>query len=38
MRNWIRAQLAGKMGKDYSFDVGDDRGELDPRADSIRFL
>lgn len=22
MRNWIRAQLAGKMGKDYSFDVG----------------
>ena len=22
MRSWIRAQLAGKMGKDYSFDVG----------------
>lgn len=22
MRDWIRAQLAGKMGKDYSFDVG----------------
>lgn len=21
VRNWIRAQLAGKMGKDYSFDV-----------------
>jgi phosphatidylethanolamine N-methyltransferase len=21
MRAWIRAQLAGKMGKDYSFDV-----------------
>jgi phosphatidylethanolamine N-methyltransferase len=21
MRNWIRSQLAGKMGKDYSFDV-----------------
>lgn len=21
MRDWIRAQLAGKMGKDYSFDV-----------------
>lgn len=21
IRNWIRAQLAGKMGKDYSFDV-----------------
>lgn len=20
-RNWIRAQLQGKMGKDYSFDV-----------------
>ena len=22
VRNWIRKQLAGKMGKDYSFDVG----------------
>lgn len=22
VRNWIRNQLAGKMGKDYSFDVG----------------
>lgn len=22
IRNWIRAQLAEKMGKDYSFDVG----------------
>lgn len=22
VRDWIRAQLAGKMGKDYSFDVG----------------
>jgi phosphatidylethanolamine N-methyltransferase len=21
IRNWIRKQLAGKMGKDYSFDV-----------------
>jgi phosphatidylethanolamine N-methyltransferase len=21
VRNWIKAQLAGKMGKDYSFDV-----------------
>ena len=21
IRNWIRRQLAGKMGKDYSFDV-----------------
>lgn len=21
VRNWIRQQLAGKMGKDYSFDV-----------------
>ena len=21
VRNWIRKQLAGKMGKDYSFDV-----------------
>lgn len=21
VRNWVRAQLAGKMGKDYSFDV-----------------
>lgn len=21
VRNWIRDQLAGKMGKDYSFDV-----------------
>lgn len=29
MRNWIRAQLAIKMGKDYSFDVGDDRAWLD---------
>lgn len=25
VRNWIREQLAGKMGKDYSFDV---RGTL----------
>lgn len=22
VRNWIKNQLAGKMGKDYSFDVG----------------
>jgi phosphatidylethanolamine N-methyltransferase len=22
VRNWIKAQLVGKMGKDYSFDVG----------------
>lgn len=22
MRQWIRKQLSGKMGKDYSFDVG----------------
>jgi phosphatidylethanolamine N-methyltransferase len=33
MRDWIRKQLAGKMGKDYSFDVSSALCTNDTRAD-----
>jgi phosphatidylethanolamine N-methyltransferase len=37
VRNWIRKQLVGKMGKDYSFDVCHTTLFSSPLIDSLNF-